>query len=223
MLDEYKKSLLTINLKPNNKFKKYKIKNISNIKGRIGWQGLTTSDYINEGPYLITGTDIDEQKGTIKWNSCVHISNDRYNEAPEIHVLPNDLLITKDGTIGKLAIVTENVEASLNSGIMLIRSKGKYKYNVKYLYYLLKSNYFWDWYNSNQRGNSTIKHLYQEQFSNFSVYLPDLEIQKKIVKYLDNQWSKLDKVIEYRRQIIEKLEEYKKSLIYECVTGKREV
>ena len=50
-----------------------------------------------------------------------------------------------------------------------------------------------------------------------------MQEQKQIVNYLDKQCSRLDEVIEYRKQIIEKLEEYKKSLIYECVTGKREV
>ena len=162
--------------------KKYRIKNIANLKGRIGWQGLTTADYIEEGPYLITGVDFNESKGSINWESCVHISEERYEEAPEIHVLPNDLLITKDGTIGKLAIISENREASLNSGVMLIRIKDKSVCNVKYLYYLLKSDYFWDWYNSSQRGSSTIKHLYQEQFYNFSFFLPDLAQKKKVIK-----------------------------------------
>lgn len=223
LLEEYKRTILKNELGNNISSKKYRIKNIANLKGRIGWQGLTTADYIEEGPYLITGVDFNESKGSINWESCVHISEERYEEAPEIHVLSNDLLITKDGTIGKLAIISENREASLNSGVMLIRIKDKSVCNVKYLYYLLKSDYFWDWYNSSQRGSSTIKHLYQEQFYNFSFFLPDLAHQEKVIKKIDDQFFKLDQVINYRKQIIEKLEEYKKSLIYECVTGKREV
>lgn len=223
LLEEYKRTILKSELGNNVSSKKYRIKNIANLKGRIGWQGLTTADYIEEGPYLITGVDFNESKGSINWESCVHISEERYEEAPEIHVLSNDLLITKDGTIGKLAIISENREASLNSGVMLIRIKDKSVCNVKYLYYLLKSDYFWDWYNSSQRGSSTIKHLYQEQFYNFSFFLPDLAHQEKVIKKIDDQFFKLDQVINYRKQIIEKLEEYKKSLIYEYVTGKREV
>ena len=223
LLEEYKRTILKNELGNKVGSKKYRIKNIANLKGRIGWQGLTTADYIEEGPYLITGVDFNESKGSINWESCVHISEERYEEAPEIHVLPNDLLITKDGTIGKLAIISENREASLNSGVMLIRIKDKSVCNVKYLYYLLKSDYFWDWYNSSQRGSSTIKHLYQEQFYNFSFFLPDLAHQEKVIKKIDDQFFKLDQVINYRKQIIEKLKEYKKSLIYEYVTGKREV
>ena len=223
LLEEYKRTILKNELGNNVSSKKYRIKNIANLKGRIGWQGLTTADYIEEGPYLITGVDFNESKGSINWKSCVHINEERYEEAPEIHVVPNDLLITKDGTIGKLAIISENREASLNSGVMLIRIKDKSVCSVKYLYYLLKSDYFWDWYNSSQRGSSTIKHLYQEQFYNFSFFLPDLAHQEKVIKKIDDQFLKLDQVINYRKQIIEKLDEYKKSLIYEYVTGKREV
>lgn len=61
------------------------------------------------------------------------------------------------------------------------------------------------------------------EFRLIKLPVPSVNEQNKIVEYLDKQCSKLDEVIEYRKQIIEKLEEYKKSLIYECVTGKREV
>ena len=53
--------------------------------------------------------------------------------------------------------------------------------------------------------------------------IPPQKEQNEIVEFLDKQCTGLDKVIKYRKQIIEKLEEYKRSLIYECVTGKREV
>lgn len=52
---------------------------------------------------------------------------------------------------------------------------------------------------------------------------PILNEQKRIVSYLDNKCFKIDKAIEDKEQVIEKLTEYKKSLIYECVTGKRMV
>jgi type I restriction enzyme S subunit len=52
---------------------------------------------------------------------------------------------------------------------------------------------------------------------------PPIEEQKKISDYLDNKCSQIDKLIEYREKMIERLEEYKKSIIYEYVTGKKEV
>lgn len=222
LLEEYKYS--SINKKLNNcDWKNVRIKNTSYLKGRIGWQGLTTNDYKDEGANLITGTDF--ENGKIKWDTCVHISEERYEEDKNIHIKEGDLLITKDGTIGKLAIVDKLLyKTTLNSGVMLIRANNNtLPYDNKYLYYVLKSNLFWNWYESNQKGNATIKHLYQEQFYNFQYPLPAINIQKQIVNDLDKMTSKIDEVIEYRMQIIEKLEEYKKSLIYEAVTGKIEV
>ena len=53
-----------------------KIKYISTLKGRIGWQGLTSEEYTNEGAYLITGTDF--EKGSINWDTCVHVPMRRW-------------------------------------------------------------------------------------------------------------------------------------------------
>ena len=64
------------------------------------------------------------------------------------------------------------------------------------------------------------------RFSNFvQVYLPslDLDEQKKIADYLDDVCPKIDNEIEKREKLLEKVLEYKKSLIYEVVTGKKEV
>ena len=51
----------------------------------------------------------------------------------------------------------------------------------------------------------------------------NLDSQKDFLEKYHDFSNKIDQVIDYRKQIIEKLEEYKRSLIYECVTGKREV
>jgi len=55
------------------------------------------------------------------------------------------------------------------------------------------------------------------------IVLPELTEQKEIVAYLDKRCKQIDQIIAYRKTIIEKLEEYKKSLIYEAVTGKKEI
>jgi len=189
------------------------------LKGRIGWQGLTADEYQDAGPFLITGTDFD--KGGINWNTCVHITERRYVEASHIRVKNGDVLITKDGTVGKVAIV-ENMpdKASLNSGVMLMRNlKGQYE--NKYLYYVLCSNVFWDWFYREKKENSTIIHLYQEQFEKFSFPLPSKNEQLQIADYLDKKCAAIDKLIELKKEKIEKLKEYKKSLLYEFVTGRR--
>ncbi len=72
-----------------------KIKYCSYVKGRIGWQRLKADEFVDNGPYLITGTDF--EKGTISWNKCYHVSDWRYELNPYIHVKKHDILITKDG------------------------------------------------------------------------------------------------------------------------------
>lgn len=200
----------------------FRIKNVAFLKGRIGWQGLKSDEYQEDGPFLVTGKDF--KNGKIDWMSCVHITEERFDEAPEIHIRENDLLITKDGTVGKVAIAKNcPLKVSLNSGVLLIRSKNNSFFDQKFLYYVLCSNIFWMWFLSTLNGNSTIIHLYQEDFSNFRFSLPPLSEQKEIADYLDAKCAKIDAFIAKKQTVIEKMTEYKKSLIYECVTGKREI
>ncbi len=123
-----------------------------------------------------------------------------------------------------MAIVNDCPEqVTLNSGVMYIRSLHEHKYINKFLYYVLLSDVFWDWYTVSQRGNSTIKHLYQEQFYDFSFPFPTVLEQTSIAEYLDKKCSIIDTNIAKREHINTKLAEYKKSLIYEVVTGKKEI
>lgn len=216
-----KSNLKWIGEMPEN-WKTIRIKYTSWLKGRIGWDGLKSNEFLDDGPYLITGTDF--SNGGINWSTCVHISNDRFNEDELLHIKEDDLLITKDGTIGKLAIVKNCPEkVSLNSGVMIIRNTTEYKYVDKYLYYVLQSNQFYLWYELSQNGNSTIKHLYQNQFYDFEFTYPPLNEQEEIANYLDEKCYCIDELIRCKNTKIEKLKELKKSLIYEYVTGKKEV
>lgn len=65
--------------------------------------------------------------------------------------------------------------------------------------------------------------LSQELLKKLPVLLPPIEEQQEIADYLDKKCSAIDKLISNKEKVIEKLTIYKKSLIYECVTGKREI
>lgn len=191
-----------------------KIKYTSTLHGRIGWQGLTSEEYIDEGPYLITGTDF--QNGEIDWDSCVHISEERWAQADKIQIKDGDLLITKDGTVGKTAIVTNlNDKASLNSGVLLINLQ---THSKKYLYWLLNSKVFWEWFDITNSGNSTILHLYQKDFDNFSFPIPSLQEQAAIADFLDKKNAEIDAITEKITQQIQTLKDYRHSLITQTVT-----
>lgn len=192
-----------------------RIKYLAQLKGRIGWQGLTSDEYTDVGPFLITGVDFSD--GSINWESCVHITEERWAEAPEIHIKNRDLLITKDGTVGKVAIV-ENLQgkASLNSGVLLIKASDGY--NKKFLYWVLLSEEFWTWFRLKNAGNSTIIHLYQNDFAEFSYTFPDITEQNAIADFLDKECAQIDSINADLEKQIELLQQYKKSLITETVT-----
>lgn len=196
-----------------------KMKALFSLKGRIGWQGLTTKDYKEKGAYLITGTDF--KNGVIDWEKCVRIDMDRFEEAPDIHVCNKDILITKDGTIGKVAVMKDiPKKVSVNSGVLVIREKEKTTYNCDYLYRILISEIFWRWFKMTSNAGSTIIHLYQGEFSEFKIPTPTFSEQQQIAIYLNTKCQKIDKIISEKKALITKLEKYKKSLIFEAVTGK---
>ena len=198
-----------------------KVARTTYLKGRIGWQGLKSTEFKTEGPHLVTGTDFNN--GCIDWDNCVRVTDQRYEEAKFIQVHEGDLLITKDGTIGKVAIAQNAPEkVSVNSGIFVTRPLHN-EYINKYFYYLMLSNVFKEFFQFTLTGNSTILHLYQGVFSQFRYPLPPKAEQIEIVNYLDKKTEEIEQLIKIKKDKIEKLNEYKKSLIYEAVTGKIEV
>lgn len=196
---------------------KTKIKYNTYVKGRIGWQGLKSNEFIEKGPFLVTGTDFKDNE--IDWKTCYHISNKRYEEAPAIHLKDGDLLITKDGSIGKLAIVNNCPDkAILNSGIFVTRCLGD-EYLTKFLFYTLSSKIFENYISLTARG-TTILHLYQETFINFIFVLPSICEQEIISNFLDNKTNHINNIITKTKLQIQKLKSAKQSLISEAVTGK---
>ena len=70
---------------------------------------------------------------------------------------------------------------------------------------------------------ATIQNIGANKYSNMDIIISNISEQQKIVDYLGKKCEKIDKLIAIKQQKIEKLNEYKKSLIYEYVTGKKEV
>lgn len=198
-----------------------KIKHNSYVKGRIGWQGLRSDEFTDDGPYLVTGTDF--KNGKINWETCHHVEQWRYDQDSHIQLKENDVLITKDGTIGKVALVEQlPAPTTLNTGVMVIRPLHE-KYLPEFLFWILQSQQFTEFIDIIKSG-STINHLYQESFNNFQFTLPKtLEEQQEIINYLNNEISKIEIVISKTKSQIKKLQEYSQSLIFSAVTGKIDV
>jgi type I restriction enzyme, S subunit len=198
-----------------------RIKDYTYIKARIGWQGLRSDEFELTGDYYcVTGTDF--RNGQIDWSNCYHVEKERFEQDKKIIIREGDLLITKDGSIGKIAIVQSLPKpATLNSGVFVTRPKlGKYL--NKYMYWLLNSNVFLDFIDLNKNG-TTILHLYQNVFEIFFYCLPPIKEQIEIADYLLGKTSKIDKIIKNIQTQITTLKELRKTLINDVVTGKIKV
>ena len=171
------------------------------INARIGWQSLTKKEHMKTGEYmLITGTDFKDNE--IDYSNCVYVSKERYEMDKKIILDNDDILITKDGTIGKVAVV-KNLEkpATLNSGIFVVRPNNIF--NKEYIMYVFKGHIFKEFVNKAKTG-ATIKHLNQNKLINFEIPKPSMEEQiefSNIYKQIDKQ--KFESMIQLK--IMEKI------------------
>ncbi|MGN1411109.1 MAG: restriction endonuclease subunit S [Oscillospiraceae bacterium] len=92
-----------------------------------------------------------------------------------------------------------------------------------YFKYLFKEKTFIDKINSYTLSLRDGKNISFSNFGETYLYFPPIEEQEEIAKYLDEKCIAIDDTITQYEKLIDKLTEYKKSLIYECVTGKKEV
>lgn len=214
---EYKDSGINWLGKIPSHWNKTKVKYEAYVKARVGWHGLKSDDFTEEGPYLVTGSDF---KGTnIDWSQCYHCDEPRYEQDPYIQLREGDLLITKDGTIGKVALVSnlkEDEKATLNSGIFVVRPL-RNNFSTKFYFWLLQSKVFKEFVDFNKTG-STIVHLYQDTFVNFEYASPNLEDQIQISNFLDYETSKIDTLIFKQEKLIELLKEKYQAVISHAVT-----
>lgn len=187
------------------------------VKARVGWHGLTSNDFTDVGPYLVTGSDF--KGSTIKWEDCYHCDLKRYEQDPYIQLKNGDLLLTKDGTIGKVALVDglkDDDKATLNSGVFVVRPL-RNNFTTRFYYWLLESRVFKDFVDYYASG-STIIHLYQATFVNFSYASPPIDEQEKIASFLDYETAKIDTLIEKQQRLIELLTEKRQAVISHAVT-----
>lgn len=186
-----------------------RLKTIASMHARIGWQNLRTSEFLNDGDYyLITGTDFLD--GRINFDNCYYVDKERYQQDKNIQVKTGSILITKDGTIGKVAIVSHlDKPATLNAGIFNVVIKES-NVNEKYLYQYLASPFLMDYVSKRVTGG-TIKHLNQGILVDFPINIPVYEEQKAIGRFLEH----LDQSITLQQQKLDKLKDLKKAYLNE--------
>ena len=168
-------------------------------------------------PRYIRITDIAEN-GKLKDSSVQSL----LPEIAEPYLLKKgDILLARSGaTAGKSFLFNEDFEACFAG--YLIRARVNNKITPEYLYYYTKSKIYINWCQIIQI-QSTIQNISGDKYINLMVTEPSEDEQQEIAAYLDSKCAEIDRIIEMKEQLIEELGSYKKSLIYEYVTGKKEV
>lgn len=204
-------------------WKQGRLKNYFHLHGRIGWNGLRSEEFQeNSYAYLVTGQDFVSRD--VNWSRCYQIRKERYDEDEYIQLKNGDILVTKDGTIGKVAVVSNlDKPACLNSGIFVVKQYEPKQYYPDFIYWLFVSPMLKTFNDFLNLGGTTIIHLYQNVFERMPMLLPPFDEQKAIAEYLNAKCTEIDNLISIKLSKIDSLKEYKKSIIYEYVTGKKEV
>ena len=194
---------------------------LSWVRARLGWKGLKADEYVDEGYPFLSAFNIQDSK--IKWEPLNFITKERFDESPEIMVACGDVLLLKDGAgVGKCARIDSlpKGDSTVNSSLAVITCFDNLNY--RYLYYSFNSSFFSNLINLKLNGMG-VPHLTQEELRKFIVLLPCVKEQQQIADFLDTKCSEIDAIIADKKRQRDILAEYKKSLIYECVTGKKEV
>ena len=194
---------------------------VNYVRARLGWKGLKAEEYVDVGyPFLAAYHIVN---GHLCWENLNCITKERYDESPEIKLSIGDLVLVKDGAgIGKCARIDDMPlgEATVNSSLSVITPNKLLDYRYEYYYFMspLFQNII-----ARLKNGMGVPHLTQESMKDIYLPLPSKKEQQAIADYLDHKVVELDSLIAEKESLINDLEAYKKSLIYEVVTGKRRV
>lgn len=178
------------------------------------------SDDIDKVPYVMIG-DLKENISQIDFESCKYISKKVYR-ALSIKSKPEkeNVIFARYATIGTVCFVDSEKQLLVSYACLTVKANELIK--GRFLFYYFKSNAFLEevsqYVKSNTQGN-----IGKESLVRAKIVVPKLKEQTQIISYLDSKCSEIDAIIADKKRQFDILAEYKKSLIYEYVTGKKEV
>lgn len=176
-------------------------------------------DIVSEGIIFITSNNL----GYIVLNTNIStnkfITKQKYDDLGGAKLRINDIVFCLRGSVGKCAINKTFDEGTIASSLVVIRAK---KVDADYLNYVLQNHRITDEAIVNAIGIGSLN-LAAHDISEFYMPIPPEREMQDIVRYLDDKVGNVDDLISEKESLINDLEAYKKSLIYEVVTGKRRV
>ena len=196
---------------------------------RIGsFARVTSSKRIFEGSYVDEGVPFYRSKEITDLSKGLHVQTEIFipeevfEQVNEASPAPKcgDILLTSIGTIGNTWISDGRKFYYKDGNITQIEANDSF--DSAYVEYCFSSNVVLEQYTRLAMG-STLLALTIIRIKKILVAFPPLDEQRKIVQYLKLKCSSIDAAIKNKENLITKLVDYKKSLIYEVVTGKKEV
>lgn len=198
---------------------------------KMGW----IADY-KKGPFgssLKVSMFVDKAEGTFKVYEqknaiykdaklgSYYITKSKFNELSSFEVIPGDIIVSCAGTIGECyQLPADSEKGIINQALMRVRLKD----SVLPKYFLYLFNTVISKASQIESNGSAMKNIPPfDVLKNFRIFLPEESEQKRIIEYLDNKCKDIDLLVSIKQMKIDVLSQYKKSLIYECVTGKKEV
>ena len=174
-------------------------------------------EFVDEGIAFLNSSNINGD--IVDTSSCKYISAEKYDSLSGAKIEVGDIVYCLRGSIGKCALYSHLVEGTVASSLATIRPMG---INGKYLLYCLLSKVAQEQVQIYMNGTCAAN-LSAESVSSFNIPFPPFEEQDTIGQYCFEKSSYFNNLIEEKQRLIDDLEQYKRSLIYEAVTGKRKV
>ena len=135
----------------------------------------------------------------------------------------NNILFARSGaSVGKTFLYKEEYGKAAFAGYLIKAHLNEEVVHSKYIYYSTLGAGYDNWKKS-IFTRATIQNIGADKYAAYYVPIPQIGEQQGIVNYLDKKCAEIDVIITKKREQLDVLEQYKKSLIYEYVTGKKEV
>lgn len=196
----------------------WSVKPFKTLAGMKGSSEYTARDIVDEGEgaILLSPSNINDNK--LNLSKRTYISQKKYDKSTT-KIQRGDLLFTKTASVGKCVIYDSDEPAMPNPQLVVLKN---IKCLPKFLYYSMVSDVMQAPAKMYVYG-SVIPTISQLNLGRIKIPVPSPEEQQQIADYLDEKCKNIDNRVQKRKQQLEWLKEYKKSLIFDYVTGKKRV
>jgi type I restriction enzyme S subunit len=197
----------------------WEVKALSRILLRITYGFTNPMPAADVGPYMLTALDIGD--GQILYENARRTTDEAFDRLLTDKSRPRsgDILLTKDGTLGRVAVADAR-RSCINQSVALLRLD--LTADVGFMQGVLRSAPYQERMIF-EAGGTAIKHIYISRLSRMPVALPGSEEQRTIAAFLDRETARLAALIAKVRDAIERLKELRTALITATVTGKIDV